>query len=223
MLTETDRLRARFNLAVAYANRALEGETPSEDDLRKAAEQAKEVHGVVTQTLEEASAAASAVPVHAASPRSKQQSGKRTRAVTPASPAADLAENLLRPVTVLLAGVLTKLRSTGKARLVDPAVGLGDLVKEIADYGDDDHPPSLSYALACYYAARGDSSGGNVSKDYATKAMDHLAMAMALPPLRQWASKDPWLRPLHGRREWKALFAEKAPAAPVPPKPTALG
>jgi hypothetical protein len=192
-LSGADKLRARFNLAVGYANRALSPGASARKDLRTAAEHARVV----------------------------RNEANRLRAQKTA--AGTLASNLHRPTTALLAGILVRLdalkreppsdppeRSTSpelddesnerQSELTHPHKDeVAKLDKEIAQYGYVDDDPPLAYALACYRAARGAHHD----------AMAHLVAAVIMPSLQEWAPRDPWLDPLKDLPEWKRLFPPK--------------
>lgn len=127
MLSQTDTLRARFNLAVGYANRALTPGAAEKDDLQRAAKHAEKARDAATELR-----------------RSKEGS------------AAELATNIHAVATLLLAGVLLRLERLDPDKDSTQLARVDELHKEIVRFRSLGNDPGVAYALACYYTERGE-------------------------------------------------------------------
>jgi len=203
-LLSTDLLRARYNLACGYANKALEGETVDRSALHEAE---AEAYRLLAQVI----------------------AIRYTTEDNADAPLVALTRELTGPGIALLAGIWavwtsvrdvmlppapSPLPSTDK--LTPDALELrnllhdhdpGDYAKLFARLGD--HPelgsPRIAYPVACYYA--------NIPQSDTTAVFVALAIAIVDPVVRNWAPYDPWLRRTRQAHadDWQRLFASAEP------------
>ena len=200
-LSKADQLRARFDLAIGYANRALTPGADRKGDLARADNEARKLLAALL---------------------GHQRDGQLDRR----GPLRTMADGLRPVVLMLLAGVWAQEPGLSSA---PDAEGVHKKLKALlGDYPDrsparlialseKDAPwrssPRLAYGYACHCAT--------ASPPLHDNALEALTVAIGAPLYRAWAPKDPWLTPLQeGRpREWAELFPPEKPVSSPPAVP----
>lgn len=206
-LAETDRLRARYNLACGYANQALAPPTAqSQDELSR-------------WTLQKADHHARLLLVSVLEHRGQHDCPQQLRL---------LADNIRDPAVILLAGIWAEDRRIGDrpplpeetpaTELAPEDVLLAEMLRkptphtrliEVLGVEPGQGNARLAYNFACYYATVGDD-------EHLDLAISAVALAVADPAIRSWAPLDPWLAPLQEHSRWRELFPSDAAEKPEP-------
>lgn len=205
-LSVTDRLRARYNIAAGYANKATQERTNGKAADPSVWVQAEFQARVLTAEI-------------------IGQRAEHCRHSHDHDSLCEFLRNLRAPAVVLLAGILAGAEKVGDLPPPEPlnlaprAAPLAEdevLLKLISAHGRPhtelieslgSHPElessRLAYNLACYYAVC-------VQID---DAFHKLAVALSDPALRAWAPNDPVLKPLHKDDRWATFFPAPATKA----------